>query len=290
MAPEKIGRRTFLQEVIVATIGIPIPAIHEETEGLSFWYGRVKVEILSVHSGPGTFHPEVGFLREGQIVTLEPKIVKDNRGFPWAKIIQNSSLCYPPKTGEWLWYEGLEIIEEKDLTPIHRGVNPAKKLILISLKEQMLVAYEEGREVFRTLVSTGKKSYETPTGIFSVIYKRLERRMQGADYDTPGVPYCLFFTKRGHAIHGANWHHNFGSPVSHGCINLPLDSKEDIGMSPAEWLFRWSTPIFTLSDIVVRSTPNNPGTTIKIEYNPTFSLKPQSISLQIPGRLPDLAR
>ena len=41
-------------------------------------------------------------------------------------------------------------------------------------------------------------------------------------YDLPGVPWNLYFTHEGAAIHGAYWHDNFGKPRSHGCVNLPL--------------------------------------------------------------------
>lgn len=37
----------------------------------------------------------------------------------------------------------------------------------------------------------------------------------------------------GYAIHGAYWHHNFGTPVSHGCINVAVDH--------AEWLYNWAS-------------------------------------------------
>jgi lipoprotein-anchoring transpeptidase ErfK/SrfK len=33
----------------------------------------------------------------------------------------------------------------------------------------------------------------------------------------------MYFTDVGHAIHGAYWHNNFGTPMSHGCINVPVD-------------------------------------------------------------------
>jgi lipoprotein-anchoring transpeptidase ErfK/SrfK len=44
----------------------------------------------------------------------------------------------------------------------------------------------------------------------------------------------MYFTGRGHAIHGAYWHNNFGAVMSHGCINLPVEFSE--------WLYRWSHP------------------------------------------------
>ena len=35
-----------------------------------------------------------------------------------------------------------------------------------------------------------------------------------------------------HALHGTYWHNNFGMPMSHGCVNLPLDV--------AAWLYDWA--------------------------------------------------
>jgi lipoprotein-anchoring transpeptidase ErfK/SrfK len=44
----------------------------------------------------------------------------------------------------------------------------------------------------------------------------------------------MYFTNRGHAIHGAYWHNNFGHPMSHGCVNMRPDE--------ARWIYRWTTP------------------------------------------------
>jgi lipoprotein-anchoring transpeptidase ErfK/SrfK len=51
-------------------------------------------------------------------------------------------------------------------------------------------------------------------------------------YDLPGVPWNLYFTQEGGAIHGAYWHDKFGEEWSHGCVNLPLDS--------ARTLYQWA--------------------------------------------------
>jgi lipoprotein-anchoring transpeptidase ErfK/SrfK len=37
---------------------------------------------------------------------------------------------------------------------------------------------------------------------------------------------------RGYGLHGTYWHNNFGTPMSHGCVNL---STPD-----ARWLFSWA--------------------------------------------------
>mgnify|MGYP003460790367 CR=1 FL=1 len=91
----------------------------------------------------------------------------------------------------------------------------------------------------RALLS-GTKIASTPThsGIFNVETKRLRDRMRGFGYDIANVPYAMYYD-RGYAIHGASWHNRFGTPISHGCINLPVDT--------AKWLFEWTsvgTPVF----------------------------------------------
>jgi len=48
----------------------------------------------------------------------------------------------------------------------------------------------------------------------------------------PQVPDVMYFTDRGHAIHGAYWHNEFGTTMSHGCINLPLDVSS--------WMYQWA--------------------------------------------------
>ena len=93
--------------------------------------------------------------------------------------------------------------------------------------------------VLATWVSTGTaETWETttPTGWWSVLVKRWSETMTGTvdgeAYSVPDVPYVLYFTNEGHALHGTYWHSNFGTPMSHGCINLPMDV--------AAWLYEWA--------------------------------------------------
>ena len=46
--------------------------------------------------------------------------------------------------------------------------------------------------------------------------------LRGADYYQPDVPWIMYFTGAGHAVHGVYWHNNFGAPMSHGCVGLPI--------------------------------------------------------------------
>jgi len=113
------------------------------------------------------------------------------------------------------------------------------KWIDVSLSRQRLTAYVGTSAVYSTLISSGLKYYPTPTGHFQVLYKLQAQRMTGPGYDLPGVPWVMYFTYGGHAIHGTYWHKNFGRPMSHGCLNLPTPV--------ASWLYVWAgvgTPVY----------------------------------------------
>ncbi|MGZ6098839.1 MAG: L,D-transpeptidase [Myxococcaceae bacterium] len=115
------------------------------------------------------------------------------------------------------------------------GIGPQERWVHVDLFEQVLTAYEGDHLVFATLVSTGKRGWETPIGIFRIWLKLRHGAMRGrrAAYLVEEVPHSLFFGEET-ALHGANWHDRFGTAVSHGCINLsPAD---------AAWLFRWAPP------------------------------------------------
>lgn len=107
-----------------------------------------------------------------------------------------------------------------------------KRWIEIDLSTQRLTAWEGNQPIRTVIVSTGKKGTPTIPGVFTIQSKRPIDRMRGADYDVPNVPYAMYY-HGGYAIHGAYWHNNFGTPVSHGCINLAVDH--------AEWLFNWTS-------------------------------------------------
>ena len=48
--------------------------------------------------------------------------------------------------------------------------------------------------------------------------------MSGPGYNLPGVPNILYFFE-GYSIHGTYWHNNFGTPMSHGCVNMTIDDS-----------------------------------------------------------------
>lgn len=107
-----------------------------------------------------------------------------------------------------------------------------ERWIQIDLKNQRLIAWEGGNQVYAIIISTGKNATPTRPGIFTIQTKFPKSRMRGANYDVPNVPYVMFY-QGNYAIHGAYWHHRFGTPVSHGCVNLAVNH--------ARWLFDWAS-------------------------------------------------
>jgi hypothetical protein len=68
-------------------------------------------------------------------------------------------------------------------------------------------------------VATGIARYDTPDGQFKPF--RMERKHYSREWDDAPMPYSIFFTKQGHAIHGTN-HKITGAPASHGCVRLSV--------------------------------------------------------------------
>lgn len=105
------------------------------------------------------------------------------------------------------------------------------KYFLVDLSEQRVYAFEGETLVRWTTVSTGRWPTPTVTGTFRIYAKYVSTRMRGPGYDLPNVPYTMYFYK-GYGLHGTYWHNNFGTPMSHGCVNMPTPE--------AEWAFNWA--------------------------------------------------
>jgi len=83
--------------------------------------------------------------------------------------------------------------------------------------QQMTVAVD-GRPLYQWPVSTGKAGYDTPNGKFKAF--RMERDHFSKEWDEAPMPFSIFFTQKGHAIHGSLDVKRLGTPASHGCVRL----------------------------------------------------------------------
>ena len=169
------------------------------------------------------------------------------------------------KTGS---YYGHTVQTEQNLIAQANTPTPANsaKRIEVDLTNQRVYAFEGDTKVYDFLISSGKWG-RTPTGTFRIWGKFRATKMEGGSkalrtyYYLPNVPYVMFFSNaeipaaRGFSLHGTYWHSNFGTPMSHGCINM---KTEEAGL-----LYDWSGP--SAGDAkTARSTAENPGTEVII--------------------------
>ncbi len=115
-------------------------------------------------------------------------------------------------------------------------VKEGERRVEINLSEQKLMAFQGPYLVMSTNVSTGRRGYGTPTGMYKAQSKA--RHRVSRTYDNAPMPYSVQL-KGGYFIHGS------GSvprrPASHGCVRMPLT-----GDNPARLFFNWveiGTPI-----------------------------------------------
>ena len=114
---------------------------------------------------------------------------------------------------------------------------PIVTRIVVNLERQVLLAYENNREVYEFHCVTGDKDHPTPRGNFRVYRKH--RKYRSKKYNVQ-MDYAMFFYK-GYAIHMAyfvgvmsflKWGgiHYFGS---HGCVRLAeLNARELFDHTP----------------------------------------------------------
>lgn len=151
----------------------------------------------------------------------------------------------------------VRLLRPEELGPISPDIPAHRKHIEISINSQVLTAYEDDKIVLQTRISSGLNRkpdgeipWKTPTGTFNIFSKMPSKHMGNGDltsdiaaYELPGVPWVCFFHNTGVATHGTYWHTNYGTPMSHGCVNMRS--------AEAEWLFRWTTPV---ADLAARET------------------------------------
>jgi LysM repeat protein len=112
------------------------------------------------------------------------------------------------------------------------NVGESERWIDVNLSTQTVHAYE-GQNLVRTfIVSTGTARTPTVTGKYRIYVKYKFADMRGPGYHLRDVPSVMYFYK-GYGFHGTYWHNNFGTPMSHGCVNLTIED--------AAWLFDFSS-------------------------------------------------
>ncbi len=119
-------------------------------------------------------------------------------------------------------------------------------LIQIDKRAQTMTVAVDGQLRYRWRVSTGATGYSTPVGSYTPF--RMEVMHYSQEWDNAGMPHAIFFTTRGHSIHGSD-HPGLGTPVSHGCVRLTLPNATTLyqlvqanGMSQTKVVVRGPDP------------------------------------------------
>lgn len=196
---------------------------------------------VNMREGAGTQYPSALKLRRGMILRTTGTTTTDTLGNEWYKIDYSSEWLRYPERASSTYYVAASVVEpftnigtvESTHTLIAQADATGKR-ILVDISDQTLYAYDSGKLFMQQKVSTGKDLTPTTVGNFIVYRKSPSRYMQGPTpesdqlFDLPGVPWNLYFTIDGGAIHGAYWHNSFGEPWSHGCVNLPPDKAQEL--------------------------------------------------------------
>jgi L,D-transpeptidase catalytic domain len=108
------------------------------------------------------------------------------------------------KPGDYIWHP-----ESSPAGPV---------VVLVSLPVQLLYVYRNGVRIGRSTVSTGKPGKGTPTGVFTVLQKKVSHT--SSIYKGAQMPHMQRLTWTGIAMHAG---HLPGYPASAGCVRLPID-------------------------------------------------------------------
>lgn len=120
--------------------------------------------------------------------------------------------------------------------------------IRVFIEQQVLVALENGEEIYSFDIVTGRDGKETTAGRYRVFRKH--EKYTSKTYGSE-MPYTMFFTEDGKAIHGTqmatlrSYLHSYLSESvgSQGCVGLTDDN--------AKALFDWArvgTPVVVITE------------------------------------------
>lgn len=143
--------------------------------------------------------------------------------------------------GDYQWMINTEKEAQYLSSAIKEGKSATRKptyiqnttYVEIDLTRQHLWFYKNGSLFVQGDIVSGNTSLNrgTPTGVYSLKYKKRNAVLKGPGYAAP-VDYWMPFVN-GVGIHDATWRHKFGGNIyktdgSHGCINCPYSLAKKI--------------------------------------------------------------
>ncbi len=143
-------------------------------------------------------------------------------------------------------------VHQSDLELMQHYGKTGQKVVVVSLEEQAMRIYDNGKLVNAFLVTTGRPDRPTPPGVWWVegkksptVFKAGVPKSSPEWYPDTPINYAMQFHSEGYFLHDSWWRDDYGpgtnyphvdssgdsfsSQGSHGCVNL---SKADAG-----WLY-----------------------------------------------------
>jgi hypothetical protein len=114
----------------------------------------------------------------------------------------------PIKYGEWHWDD--------------EGVPEGPLLVTVDLQARVISVFRGGYEIGAAAVMLGTDEHPTPVGTFPILSKN--RHNVSEKYGNAPMPWSLFLTSDGVAIHGGHAVEN--GYASHGCVAVPNELAE----------------------------------------------------------------
>ena len=96
----------------------------------------------------------------------------------------------------------------------------AELLIQVDKSTQRMTVSLDGKQLYVWPVSTGGAGYDTPSGSYKPFRKEIDHYSE--EWDNAPMPYSIFFTQTGDAVHGTYEQRSLGRAVSHGCVRLSV--------------------------------------------------------------------
>lgn len=107
------------------------------------------------------------------------------------------------------------------------GLAYAERVVIsVNKTTQSMTVSVDGEEQYVFPVSTGVSGYTTPSGTYRPF--RMEEYHFSEEWDDAPMPNSIFFTQKGHAIHGSEHVAKLGRRASHGCVRLSPEDAETL--------------------------------------------------------------
>lgn len=116
----------------------------------------------------------------------------------------------------------LPVTAQSATPPKKKLAVPPRLIITINKVSQKMTVALDGDTKYSWPVSTGAPGYDTPSGTFRPF--RMEKEHFSKEWDDAPMPYSIFFTGEGHAVHGSYHVKSLGRRASHGCVRVHPDN------------------------------------------------------------------